>query len=164
MVDVLARPERGGAWRLLRRVRTSASGEFSLPVRPTTHTTFALRFAGGSELLGVPRSAGVTVRVAARVTARLQLVSPVRSNALRSGGTARLTGTVTPGKPGQLVTLQVQVGKGWRNVRSMRLDRRSGYSFALPTGRRGTSRFRVHRAADANNAVGVSPVHVLTVV
>ncbi len=151
-------------WRTHAQAVTDARGAVVVRTRPSINTQFALRFAGEQGTLGVAVGAVGTVRVAARVAARLTLASPVRANTVRRGRVASLAGTVTPGKARQVVYLQVKVGKVWRNVRSAKLGAKSNFSFVLSSGTAGSARYRVFRPADANNVAGASAEQVLTVV
>jgi hypothetical protein len=162
-VEILVRANTATTWRVYRRVDTDARGTAVVIARPTSHTVFGMRFAGEPGTLGFDAATTGTIRVAAAVSARLALTPPSRTNTIRRGGAAKLVGSVGPRKASQPVQLQRLIGNVWRTAATAKLDGRSNYSFTLPTGTPGRTRYRVYKAGDSTTVAGASAALLLTV-
>ena len=115
-------------------------------------TAAAVVALGASVLSAGPAAAAERSPSAATVT-----LTPSRT--VPTGAMLRLTGRVSPARPGKPVRLQQRVDGSWRTVDRTRLSRRSSFRFrhrfpvagrtvlrVIPVGRAGTSPRRTYRA------------------
>jgi hypothetical protein len=137
-------------------VATAADGSYALSYTPTATAEYQVRFAGTDR--GYPSlSAKRVVTVVPKVT-----LAASASRVLR-GGTVTLSGSVAPGRSGQVVSIQRYVAGAWRTLASTRLSSTGAYSYALHPSTRGTWTLRVLVPAGIDHALAVSPTRVLTV-
>ncbi|GAA3558775.1 hypothetical protein GCM10022197_12660 [Microlunatus spumicola] len=93
----------GTRWALVKKAQTDRSGDVELRVTPTAHTTYQLRYAGSrSASLSSAARRSVSRNLAVHATAHLTLQAPVTA---RRGTTFAVSGKVTPGGAGRVVTL-----------------------------------------------------------
>lgn len=155
-VQLLVRRRATTAWSVVATVTSSSTGQIAVSHRPVWNADYAVRYPGGGVRLGADSAvAAVDVR---------QTVSAVLDRTSTSlGGTASVSGSVSPAHAGQRVVLQRLVDGTWRDVASAALSSTSSYRFSIKPPSRGTFTFRVSRAADPDHAAGVSPTCTLQV-
>ncbi len=74
----------------------------------------------------------------------------------RSGRVVALSGHVTPGHAGELVTLQQQTAQGWRTIGTVRLGSKSGFNLRHRFAHRGATSLRAVFGGDSRNVRSTS--------
>ncbi|HVD15265.1 MAG TPA: PQQ-dependent sugar dehydrogenase [Actinomycetota bacterium] len=148
-VQLDARAAGATAWSRLDTAATDTDGTVRFSHRPAGTTEYQLRFAGSD---GKLPSASELARVAigSSVTAR---VSPP---SIPLGIGARVSGTVTPASPGELVVVETSSGGGWRQLATGPLDQAGRFDlYAIPTAT-GATGLRVRKLAGDASGESVS--------
>jgi hypothetical protein len=134
---------------------TGTDGRVTLSFVPVRASVLTLRFAGGGRYLESSEGLGA-VTVASKVTGTLS------ASAVPAGGTATLSGAVSPARPGGFVYLQRLYGGAWHDV-TYRTQSAAG-AVAVPVKvPRGTYVYRLRYGAVDGRLPGVSPSRTLTV-
>ena len=134
----------------------SASGSWSLAVRPASNTSYRAVFEGATGL-GESASSTVGLAVSNRVTRKVSDSTPaVRQRVV-------ITGVVGPAQRGARVYLQRSVRGKWVNVTSATLNASSRYTMSWRPTTSVDYRFRVVSPASRVTARGYSPTFVLRV-
>lgn len=129
---------------------TTAGGAFSFTVRPTKNTRYFVRVGA------------VDGKPATYVDKRINVAPKVTRAATRttmpSGGTLRLTGSVSPNHAGRMVKIQRLRAGVWRTIAQDDLSSRSAYSkaFVLTGAHGSTARLRVILPAHSDHVTGIS--------
>jgi hypothetical protein len=144
-----------GAWALAGTGTTASNGAYAIAHAPRARATYGLRFAGDAANLAASRD--VAVKVATKVTVSLS------SPAAAVGRTVRVSGTVSPAHPGQLVQRQQRIGGVWTSLASARLSSAGRFTFTLRPATRGTKYYRVVGLTDADHVAGASATRFLAV-
>jgi hypothetical protein len=90
-------------------------------------------------------------------TLQQQMTARVTLSARASGRRYKLSGTVTPAQSGQLIHLQRRSDGKWLTFATVRLNRKSAFSFKTPAGRKRKTAVRAVFAGDSSNTESVSP-------
>lgn len=161
-LTVMVRPAGASAFTPLTSVATNGAGVASLVVRPTSTTQYQFAFAGDAALAASTSGVqGVTVVQTVALKA-----APAR---VRHGVAAKLWGTVSPSRAGQIVYIKQKVGRTWRTIAKVRIVRqklpngRVGVGFVLKVTPRSAGRYYYQAvgAATAANASGASSIVTL---
>lgn len=131
---------------------TGTDGSYSFTVVPTHNIAYWARAPRGR------RSAPVNEGVRDVVTINSSSASG------QVGGTATLSGTVSPAKPGHVIYLQ-RLGDddSWHDVAQSRVTPASTYSFTYQFGQAGTTTLRARIFGGPWNVGGASPAVTITV-
>ncbi|HZG95624.1 MAG TPA: fibronectin type III domain-containing protein [Mycobacteriales bacterium] len=144
------------SWVLVAGATTGPTGVATGSHLPTVHTEYQWRFAGSTRYAPAA-SPGALISVASVVTAALDKTT------MPLGATAELRGAVRPAQAGEKVLLQRQIDGVWTTLTSASLSSTSGYFFPLKPPAKGPRVYRVVKAKDAGNLLGISPVVTLQV-
>jgi hypothetical protein len=144
-IVISSRPAGQRGLHTIRTVTTNAAGVATLTVAPMRNTAYR------AVLDAAPAVAATTsVSVRQRVTLAADRLR------IRRGGVVRLTGRVTPGRPGGRIRVQLLTATGWRTVAQPRLGAASRYSKTVIAALPGRYVLRVVAPATAANAAGQS--------
>lgn len=137
-VTIEQRPFGASGWSLAATTTTGSDGEYAANAgKPSKHTQYRARFAGGATVLG-SLSAPVTAQV------RVGAIMNVADSTLFAGQTASFLGRVLPAHPGKKVLLQQLTNSGWVTIQTVTLDGASNFRASARLATRG---FRLYRAA-----------------
>jgi hypothetical protein len=144
-------------WTSVGTVTSAADGAVRKVFAPQWSATLRWRFAGdGSYAASASPGRGVTVLGTVTAT-----IAPA---AMPLGGTARITGKVSPAHPGGPYAVQQWVsGIGWKTLGTASLSPTSTFSSAKRPGARGVRDYRVVWLGDADHASAPGPGLRLTV-
>jgi P pilus assembly chaperone PapD/5-hydroxyisourate hydrolase-like protein (transthyretin family) len=157
-VTLERRPKGTTTWTTLTTVTTAGDGTLdpTPQVTPQAHFEYRLRHPA-TPFYAASTSPTVTVLVGVRLTARLNQTS------MALGRTATISGQVVPAHSGQRIRLQHKQGRTWRTVQTKTLPATGRYRFGLRSRATGTSRWRIHKASDADHIGAISPTLRLVV-
>jgi hypothetical protein len=153
-VELMARPDSGGPFGEVQSVTTDPNGQYSFSVQSNTNHWYVVR----------------TVTAPARHTAQLfegvqdtVTISPTTSSST-VGKTITFTGTVSPGKDGHVIYLQILgPDNDWHTVGQSTVQGGSVYSLSYPLGEPGTYQFRAQITGGPVNVGGASPTATVEV-
>jgi hypothetical protein len=156
-VNLFARRAGQAGERAVASTTSAADGTVRFGAAPGGTTVYRASFPG-STTYGIARSAGVTVAVRTRVTARRS------ATGIGFGQSVTFSGTVAPNHHGQRIYLQRRLRSGrWATVTSAILSSASGYRVTLRPPVKGRLAYRVLKPADRDHRIGTSPVLTITV-
>ncbi|HET7901121.1 MAG TPA: vWA domain-containing protein [Candidatus Nanopelagicales bacterium] len=119
-VNVQSRPawQTSAKWTSVGRVRTSATGVYSIYVKPTYNRVYRVVYGGSTKVLpGFSRVA--LIRVAPKLTSAFRITSTRLS----------LAGTVRPVSAGQAIWLEKLVGRTWKVIATKKITSTGTYAF-----------------------------------
>lgn len=146
-VELMARPDVGGPFTEIQSATTSSSGQYAFTVESNVNHWYIVK----------------TVSAPARHTAQLfegvqdtVTINPVTSTST-VGRTVTFTGTVSPGKDGHVIYLQILgPDNNWHTVGKSVVLAGSVYSLSYPLGEPGTYQFRAQITGGPVNVGGAS--------
>ncbi len=135
-------------WSTVAKTTSRTNGSYSKKIRPSRNSIFRAYWNGTSSVLG-QMSKGKRVYVKPRIRVKAKRVRN------RKGVYAMLNGTVIPNHRRRIAIIKKKVGRRWRRVGRVRLNRRSRYRIALKLNRRGLYKLRVY-FSDSDHLKGAS--------
>jgi serine protease len=135
---------------------TSASGTWSVAVKPSANRQFRLVFPEASPDGGSVSSVA-TVLVAPKITRKLS------DTKVALGAKVKFTGKVSPAHRGKTVYLQRLKAGNWTSVKSTRTTSCSTFTIGLKASSRKDFAWRIFMPKDASHVAGHSAKIVLTV-
>ncbi len=144
-------------WSFVANAKTNTAGKASKSVKPTAHTLYQWRYAGGSTHAAAT-SPTQTVSVAQVVSAHSTKSRVARHVAFK------IWGTVKPASSRQAVQLQRLFGRTWRKIASAKIKRQKlpngsrtvGFVFTVKQRTKGTYKYRVYKPATSTLVKGYS--------
>lgn len=161
----------GGAWQVVQRQAVASSGDYSFTVtQPASVRTRWRVLADRIERDG--RDWEERVTAPRTLFGQPQAVTTSVARSVRAGRAVRLTLFAAPARPGRVLTLQRDSGRGWTTVASLRADETGHATYVFRTREVAKTRFRTiarehHGApafagpAAAVYAIGSRPVGVM---
>ncbi|OIJ28808.1 glycerophosphodiester phosphodiesterase [Nocardioides luteus] len=158
-------------WRVVQKQTVERSGDYSFEVTQSSSVRTRWRVLA----YGIKREGrGWRARVTAPRTlfGQPQTVTTSVPRSVRAGSAVRLTVFAAPARPGRVLTLQGDSGKGWRNLTRLTTDATGHATYVFRTRAVGKTRFRAvahaHHGAPAVAgpsaavyAIGSGPVGVM---
>ncbi|MFJ9389329.1 glycerophosphodiester phosphodiesterase [Nocardioides sp. NPDC101246] len=141
-----------GAWKVVQKQTVARSGEYAFSVTQPSSVRTRWRVLA----YGIKREGrGWRERVTAPRTlfGQPQAVTTSVARSVRAGSAVRLTLFAAPARPGRVLTLQREVGSGWRKVADLTTDATGHATYVFRTRAVTKTRFRTiaraHRGAPA---------------